>query len=233
MLTGEPATMAHCMEDNAALLAKIAREKRVASGKLKGKEKEKVEQLVAAGKVIKLGQAFYAAELAPSEETERRRIEQVLLSKPKLFPRSRLETRLAELKPLFRVALANLVRAGRVLELGPVGVTACFYIHRQHIMQSLSSEPAELTDLPSLSKRIRAAYRAVTERYQRDSIFIADLLSESCLDSSTLKGWIEHEIIKGGHGQLDEGDWSEANDQQRQAAVEFLGRKRLYIALRP
>jgi hypothetical protein len=86
------------MQDSAALLAKVAREKRLVPGKLKGSEKAEIEQLVATGKVVKLGQAFYLAERAPSEEREADRIEQLLLSKPKLFPRSRLETRFAEVK---------------------------------------------------------------------------------------------------------------------------------------
>jgi len=225
-----------CMQDSAVLLAKLAREKRLVPGKLKGSEKAEIEQLVAAGAVIKLGRAFYLAEHAPSEETETDRIEQLLLSNPKLFPLSRLETRLAELKPLFRQALANLVRTGRVLELGSVGATTCFYIHRQHIAQGVSSDrgsSAKIEDPTTLSERIRAAYRTLSERYQRRSIFIADLLSESCLDFPTLSGWIEREIIQEGHGQLDEGDWSEANPEQRRAAVELLGRKRLYIALTP
>ncbi|MBV8588194.1 MAG: hypothetical protein JO308_18040 [Verrucomicrobia bacterium] len=221
------------MQDSAALLAKVARKKRVVAGKLKGSEKAEIEQLVATGKVIKLGQAFYSAECAPSEETEADRIEQLLLSKPKLFPRGRLETRLAEVKPFFRVALANLVRVGRVLELERVVATTCLYIHREHIVQFHSERSDQGKDLTTLSELIRAAYRTVSERYERRSIFISDLLSESCLDFATLSGWIEHEIIKEGRGQLDEGDWSEANDEQRGAAVDFLGRKRLYIALTP
>ncbi|MFY9983622.1 MAG: hypothetical protein WAM44_05570 [Chthoniobacterales bacterium] len=48
-----------------------------------------------------------------------------------------------------------------------------------------------------------------------------------------LQGWIEQEIVQKGQGQLDEGDWGAATDEQRAAAVELLGRKRLYIALAP
>ena len=42
---------------------------------------------------------------------------------------------------------------------------------------------------------------------------------------------IVREIVEAGHGQLDEGDWGAATDEQRSAAVELSGRKRLYITL--
>ena len=48
-----------------------------------------------------------------------------------------------------------------------------------------------------------------------------------------LRGWIEQEIVEKGQGQLDEGDWGAATAEQRAAAVELWGRKRLYIALEP
>jgi hypothetical protein len=83
----------------------------------------------------------------------------------------------------------------------------------------------------SLTSQIRQAYEQVAREKWRSSIFISDLLKASRLTREELRAWIEQEVVQAGHGQLDEGDWAAATDEQRAAAVEFSSRKRLYIAL--
>jgi hypothetical protein len=83
----------------------------------------------------------------------------------------------------------------------------------------------------SLTSQIRQAYEQVAREKGRSSIFISDLLKASRLTREELRAWIEQEVVQAGHGQLDEGDWAAATDEQRAAAVEFSSRKRLYIAL--
>jgi hypothetical protein len=44
-----------------------------------------------------------------------------------------------------------------------------------------------------------------------------------------LHEWIDREIIKAGHGSLDDGHWPTATEGQRAAAIEHLGSRRLLI----
>jgi hypothetical protein len=84
-----------------------------------------------------------------------------------------------------------------------------------------------------LTGRIRKAYERLTRDKGRRSVFISDLQRVSETGWEELRGWIEQEIVEKGQGQLDEGDWGAATAEQRAAAVELWGRKRLYIALEP
>jgi hypothetical protein len=44
-----------------------------------------------------------------------------------------------------------------------------------------------------------------------------------------LQEWIRREVIKSGHGSLDEGHWPTATESQRAGAIEHLGSKQLLI----
>jgi hypothetical protein len=44
-----------------------------------------------------------------------------------------------------------------------------------------------------------------------------------------LHEWIRSEVIKSGHGSLDDGHWPTATERQRAAAIEHLGSRRLLI----
>ena len=85
----------------------------------------------------------------------------------------------------------------------------------------------------NLTGRIYKAYERLTRDKGRRSVFISDLLLMSETSWEELRGWIEQEIVEKGQGQLDEGDWGAATEEQRAAAIELWGRKRLYIALAP
>ena len=84
-----------------------------------------------------------------------------------------------------------------------------------------------------LAGRIHKAYERLMRDQGRRSVFISDLQRVSETGWEELRGWIEQEIVEKGQGQLDEGDWGAATPEQRAAAVELWGRKRLYIALEP
>jgi hypothetical protein len=96
-----------------------------------------------------------------------------------------------------------------------------------------SDEVEQLTTdaTTKISSQIRCTYEQVAKEKGRRSIFISDLLQASGLSWQELRGWIEKEVVEAGHGQLDEGDWNAATEEQRAAAVDLWGRKRLYIAL--
>jgi hypothetical protein len=84
-----------------------------------------------------------------------------------------------------------------------------------------------------LTGRIYKAYECLTRDQGRRSVFISDLQRISETGWEELRGWIEQEIVEKGQGQLDEGDWGAATAEQRAAAVELWGRKRLSITLGP
>src|SRR5260370_32740460 len=55
------------------------------------------------------------------------------------------------------------------------------------------------------------------------------MASELQIDLPKLHEWIHREVIKSGHGSLDEGHWPTATEGQRAAAIEHLGSRRLLI----
>jgi hypothetical protein len=180
---------------------------------------------------------------APTVESERKRIVEKLLTRPRLFRQSSLKSNLRENQPYFRSALSDLVDKKEVVKLGVVGDAAAeYFIHRDHLVQFLGSievraaKSDELEQLTTdattkISSQIRCTYERVANEKGRRSIFISDLLQASGLSWQELRGWIEKEVVEAGHGQLDEGDWNAATEEQRAAAVDLWGRKRLYIAL--
>jgi hypothetical protein len=131
----------------------------------------------------------------------------------------------------------------RVVRLAVSGTEGEYFIHRSHLenmMDSKDARPAQSAEVRQgsdnqnkLTVRIYKAYERLTQDKGRRSVFISDLRRMSATSWDELQGWIEQEIVQKGQGQLDEGDWGAATDEQRAAAVELWGRKRLYIALAP
>lgn len=225
------------------LLKKFETAHRVLASDIKSKpQKEALAQLLQEGRVVHAG-AYYLTGHEPTVETERRRIVQTLLSRPRLFKQSSLKPKLKENQPFFRSALSALVDRKEVIQIAVVAEKGmeCF-IHREHLIHLLGSASAPASkeadndrlsreSVTDVASHIRQAYGQVAREKERSSIFISDLLKASGLSWEELRAWIEREVVQGGHGQLDEGDWSAATDDQRAAAVELSGRKRLYIAL--
>ena len=61
------------------------------------------------------------------------------------------------------------------------------------------------------------------------AVFISDLPSELQIGIRKLHEWIRREVIKSGHGSLDDGHWPTATESQRAAAIEHFGSRRLLI----
>jgi hypothetical protein len=174
--------------------------------------------------------AFYLAEHEPTIYTEKARIAKLLEAKPKLFRASFLLPKIRALKPLARTALAELVDERIVLELPMHGKgSTLLYIHRSHLARA---EPAnEAIGKGPLEERILAAYRDGSTARQRRSIPISELIQRSGLSAGEVRSWIVETGIPSRKVQLDQGDWASASEDERAAAIEQGGRKRLYIAI--
>jgi hypothetical protein len=221
---------------------KFKRKHRVIESEIGKTEKAALQRLLKEGRVVRL-RAYYLSGYEPTLQSESERILQKLLSRPSLFRRTALRSRYKESQHFFRSALSKLLAEKRVVSLGVSGTDAEFFIHRDHLKKMLDSEdaqppkPAETygdgDNRKKLTGRIYEAYERLTRDKGRRSVFISDLQRMSETGWDELRGWIEQEIVEKGQGQLDEGDWGAATPEQRAAAVEFWGRKRLYIALAP
>ena len=93
--------------------------------------------------------------------------------------------------------------------------------------RSLSEEHERNHDL-SLDE-VHQAYNRVRGRQLGSAVFILDLASELQTSLPKLHKWIREEVIKSGHGSLDDGHWPTATESQRAAAIEHFGSKRLLI----
>jgi hypothetical protein len=221
---------------------KFKRKHRVIESEIGKTEKAALQRLLKEGRVVRL-RAYYLSGYEPTLQSESERILQKLLSRPSLFRRTALRSRYKESQPFFRSALSKLLAERRVVSLGVSGTDAEYFIHRDHLKKMLDSEdtrpskPAESygdrDNRKKLTGRIYEAYERLTRDKGRRSVFISDLQRMSETGWEELRGWIEQEIVEKGQGQLDEGDWGAATAEQRAAAVELWGRKRLYIALPP
>ena len=224
------------------LLKKFETKHRLVRSDITETQKEALAQLLQEGRVVHAG-AYYLAGHEPTIETERRKIVQTLLSRPRLFRESSLKPKIKENQRFFRSALSELIDQKVVIQLAIVGdsKSACF-IHREHLIQfvgdtgepkskELEASSFALESGKDRAAEIRQAYLRVAKEKERSSIFISDLLKASGISWDELRPWIEREVVQAGHGQLDEGDWGAATDEQRAAAIELSGRKRLYIAL--
>jgi hypothetical protein len=224
----------------ARLEKKFKRKHRLIESEIGKTQKAALQRLLKEGRVVR-ARAYYLAGYEPTLQSETERILQKLLSRPTLFRRTALRSPYKENQPFFRTALSKLLAEKRVLSLGVSGKDGEYFIHRDHLegMLDLSdSRPAKSAeahrgeqDHKKLTGRIYKAYERLTRDRGRRSVFISDLRRTSEISSEEFRGWIEQEIVEKGQGQLDEGDWSAATEEQRAAAVELWGRKRLYIAL--
>jgi hypothetical protein len=194
-------------------------------------EQSALNELLAEGVVRKLD-AFYLAGHEPTVDTEKARIENFLEAKAKLFRSSSLVSKSRALKSLSRSAIAELVDERRVLELSLQGKRSeLVYIHRRHVIREAPRDEALAT--AGFEERILAAYQECSTARQRRSIPIAELVQRSGLTASEVRCWITQIGIPLRRVQLDQGDWASANEEERAAAVEQGGRKRLYIAIEP
>jgi hypothetical protein len=78
-------------------------------------------------------------------------------------------------------------------------------------------------------EEVHHAYNRVRGRQLGSAVFISDLASELQIGIRKLHEWIRREVIKSGHGSLDDGHWPTATESQRTAAIEHLGSRRLLI----
>jgi hypothetical protein len=196
-----------------------------------------LNELLAEGVILKLD-AFYLAGREPSTQTEKARISHLLEAKPKLFPASFLLPRKRGLKPLARSALAELVDERVVLELPLHGKTSqLVYIHRNHLARAERPHQAvgtrQAVEKGRVEEGILAAYHDGSMARQRRSIPIAELIQRSGLTTEEVRSWIVETGIPSRRVQLDQGDWASASEDERAAAIEQNGRKRLYIAIEP
>jgi hypothetical protein len=231
------------METPAARLEKkFKRKHRLTESEIGKTQKAALQRLLKEGRVVR-ARAYYLAGYEPTLESESERIVQKLLSRPYLFRRIALGSRYKEGQAFFRSALSKLLTEKRVVRLAVSGTEGEYFIHRSHLenmMDSKDARPAQSAEVRQgsdnqneLTVRIYKAYERLTRDKGRRSVFISDLRRMSATSWDELQGWIEQEIVQKGQGQLDEGDWGAATDEQRAAAVELWGRKRLYIALAP
>ena len=227
----------------ARLEKKFKRKRRLIESEIGKTQKAALQQLLKEGRVVRV-RAYYFAGYEPNLESEGKRILEKLLSQPRLFRRAALSPKYKEIQPFFRSALSKLLANKQVLKLEVGGGEGEYFIHRDHLINILGSDKAaalkpsgghrlKAGDFKKLTFKIHQAYERLTRDKGRRSIFISDLLHMSETSWEELRGWIEQEIVEQGRGQLDEGDWSAATEEQRAAAVELWGRKRLYIALMP
>jgi hypothetical protein len=231
------------METPAARLEKkFKRKHRLTESEIGKTQKAALQRLLKEGRVVR-ARAYYLAGYEPTLESESERIIQKLLSRPCLFRRIALSSRYKEGQAFFRPALSKLLTEKKVVRLAVSGTEGEYFIHRNHLenmMDSKEARPAQSAEVreesdsqKKLTVRIYKAYERLTRDKGRRSVFISDLRRMSATSWDELQGWIEQEIVEKGQGQLDEGDWGAATEEQRAAAVELWGRKRLYIALAP
>jgi hypothetical protein len=76
-------------------------------------------------------------------------------------------------------------------------------------------------------EEVTRAYDRVRGRQLGSAVFISDLATELQIGLPKLHEWIQ--VIKSGHGSLDDGHWPTATEGQRAAAIEHLGSRRLLI----
>ena len=187
-----------------------------------------LNELLAEGAILKLD-AYYLSGREPSTQTEKARITQLLEAKRKLFPASALLSKKRVLKPLGRTALAELIDERVILEFPVQGKSSqLLYIHRIHVA---GTEPPVQGAQGPAEERILAAYRDGSTARQRRSIPIEDLIQRSGLPADEVRSWILDTGVPSGKVQLDQGDWPSASEQERAAAIEQGGLKRLYIAI--
>jgi hypothetical protein len=133
---------------------------------------------------------------------------------------------------LASVALQRLLETGHAIELKYKKERLC--LHSAHLpgqataaghSQPVSSEKGRELSL----QEVRQAYDRVRGRQLGSAVFISDLADALQIAVPKFHEWIQSEVIKSGHGSLDEGHWPTATESQRAAAIEHLGSRQLLI----
>jgi hypothetical protein len=192
-----------------------------------------LKELIAQGKVVRIQNRYFLDEPPGSLErlikAETARLEAHLQSLPELVSRSGMKIRQG-LKDaaLVTPALERLLENGRVVQLRYNKEKLC--VHAAHLPQAAAAHGASSDQAERLSHpAVHQAYERVRARQLGSAVFISDLAAELKVAVSRLHEWIRKEVIESGGGSLDEGHWPTATNAQREAAIEYLGSKRLLI----
>lgn len=79
--------------------------------------------------------------------------------------------------------------------------------------------------------QIHSAWKNLSSKTGRQSVFISDLIKESGLPAETVKNWLQKEGVEKGTVQLDEGDLGAAKGIGKGDFVQMAGRPRVYADL--
>jgi hypothetical protein len=196
-----------------------------------------LDVLLAEGKVIRIDRKYFANDPAGSLEqlidAEAARLDACLRSVPDALACSGSKLRRAvKDNALASVALQRLLETGQVIELKYNKQRLC--LHSAHLPQQSaqvhhSQETPPDRDHDLSLQEVHEAYNRVRGRQLGSAVFISDLASELQIGVPKLHEWISREVIKSGHGSLDDGHWPTATESQRAAAIEHLGSRRLLI----
>jgi hypothetical protein len=196
-----------------------------------------LDALLGEGKVLRIEGKYFANDPVGSVEqlidAEVARLDVYLNSVPELVSCSGTKVkRPMKERALASVTLQRLIEDGRVLELKYKKERLC--IHSAHLPQksaqmrhSQLASPFPGRDL-SLQE-VHDAYYRVRGQQLGSAVFISDLATELQIAVPKLHEWIHDNVIKSGRGSLDNGHWPTATEDQRAAAIEHLGSKRLLI----
>lgn len=194
-----------------------------------------LKELIAQGKVVRVQNRYFLDEPPGSLErlikAETTRLEAHLQSLPELVSRSGMKIRRG-LKDaaLVTPALERLLENGRVVQLRYNKEKLCVHAAHLSLLQAAAAQGASSDQTERLSHpAVHQAYERVRARQLGSAVFISDLAAELKVAISRLHEWIRKEVIESGSGSLDEGHWPAATNAQREAAIEYLGSKRLLI----
>ena len=166
-------------------------------------------------------------------DAEAARLDAYLRSVPDALARSGSKLRRAvKDDALASVALQRLLETGQVIEFKYKKQRLC--LHSAHLPQQParvrhSQETSLDVDHDLSLQEVHQAYDRVRGRQLGSAVFISDLATELQIGLPKLHEWIHREVIKSGHGSLDDGHWPTATEGQRAAAIEHLGSRRLLI----
>ena len=229
--------------ENAALLKLLKTKSRTKTELLKVSSARRrarqaaLDALLAEGKVIRIDTKYFANDPSGSVDqlidAEAARVDAYLRSVPELLSRSGKKLRRAmKDNALALVALQRLLETGQVIEFKYKKQRLC--LHSAHLPQQSaqvrhSQETSLDVDHDLSLQEVHQAYDRVRGRQLGSAVFISDLATELQIGLPKLHEWIHREVIKSGHGSLDEGHWPTATERQRAAAIEHLGSRRLLI----
>ena len=218
--------------ENAALLKLLKSKSRTKTELLKVSSARRrarqaaLDALLAEGKVIRIDKEYFANDPSGSVEelihAEAVRLEAYLRSVHELLSRSGKNRRAMKDNALASVALQRLLETGQVIEFKYKKQRLCLFSahlpqHPAQVRHSQGTSPDLDHDL-SLQE-VHQAYDRVRGRQLGSAVFISDLATELQIGFLKLHEWIHREVIKSGHGSLDEGHWPTATEGQRAAAI--------------